>query len=181
MANILNDLDDYVVTDSGEVGARESLLIDHLKNGHTLRGVKAVPGACVETYNRRRDPAHRIPIIELNDEIDGVPPDAFDWQLPPQYLTLDLVEYLTVRLCERFPHPPEAYQTRLTEEVAMMEDRQMGDLIRTLIYMIDTFAANNVVHGVGRGSSCASLVLYLIGVHQVDPIEFDIPITEFLR
>ena len=40
---------------------------------------------------------------------------------------------------------------------------------------------NNIVWGVGRGSSVASFVLFLIGVHKINSLYYDISIDEFLR
>jgi DNA polymerase III alpha subunit len=34
---------------------------------------------------------------------------------------------------------------------------------------------------VGRGSSVASYVLFLIGVHKIDPIKYELPIEEFFK
>jgi len=48
-------------------------------------------------------------------------------------------------------------------------------------YFVDTMQANNVVWGVGRGSSVASYVLYLIGVHKIDSIKYNLDWQEFLR
>jgi DNA polymerase III alpha subunit len=39
----------------------------------------------------------------------------------------------------------------------------------------------DIVWGVGRGSSVASYVLYLIGVHKIDSLFFDLDIEDFLR
>jgi DNA polymerase III alpha subunit len=50
-----------------------------------------------------------------------------------------------------------------------------------MIYLVDFMRENNIVWGVGRGSSVASYVLYLIGVHKVDSIQFDLDWREFLR
>ena len=36
----------------------------------------------------------------------------------------------------------------------------------------DFMRENNIVWGVGRGSSVASYVLYLIGVHRIDPTQY---------
>jgi DNA polymerase III alpha subunit len=49
------------------------------------------------------------------------------------------------------------------------------------IYIIDPLRKNNSVWGVGRGSSVASYVLYLIGVHKIDSLFFDLDIEDFLR
>ena len=48
-------------------------------------------------------------------------------------------------------------------------------------YIIDTLRENNIVWGVGRGSSVSSYMLYLIGVHKVDSIKYNLNINEFIR
>ena len=55
------------------------------------------------------------------------------------------------------------------------------DVLQFLKYMVDTLRENNIVWGVGRGSSVASYVLYLLGVHKVNSIKYDLDPTEFLR
>ncbi len=76
---------------------------------------------------------------------------------------------------------PQDYVDRVTLEYEMMMERGMEDFLRLIIYIMESLDREGIVHGLGRGSACASLVLYLIGVHMVDPILYDIPITEFLR
>jgi DNA polymerase III alpha subunit len=50
-----------------------------------------------------------------------------------------------------------------------------------MCYLVDFMRENKIVWGVGRGSSVASYVLYLIGVHKIDSIQYDLDWTEFLR
>ena len=50
-----------------------------------------------------------------------------------------------------------------------------------LIYFVDTIRANNVVWGVGRGSSVSSFCLFLIGVHKINPLLYNLDYREFLR
>jgi DNA polymerase III alpha subunit len=38
-----------------------------------------------------------------------------------------------------------------------------------------------MIWGVGRGSSVASYVLYLLGVHRIDSMFYDLDPSEFLR
>jgi DNA polymerase III alpha subunit len=47
--------------------------------------------------------------------------------------------------------------------------------------MVDVMSEKSLVWGVGRGSSTASYVLYLIGVHSINSIKYDIPIEEFFK
>jgi len=98
------------------------------------------------------------------------------WNMPPDYKTLDIEKWL-VEQCP--PWDPQA--TRLQEELEAYKARNMLDLLRWLKYFVDTCEKEGVVWGVGRGSSVASYVLYLIGVHSIDPIKYNLDWHEFLR
>ena len=63
--------------------------------------------------------------------------------------------------------------TRVCEELKAFEERGMEDLLRYMIYLVDFMRENDIVWGVGRGSSVASYVLYLIGVHRIDSIKYN--------
>ena len=64
---------------------------------------------------------------------------------------------------------------------ALFEKKDFIRVLQFLIYFIDTLRANNIVWGVGRGSSVASFCLFLIGVHKINPLLYNLDITEFLR
>lgn len=99
-----------------------------------------------------------------------------DWNMPDEYKQLDIEAWLKEQ-CP--PWDPEA--TRLQDELAAYKARNMLDLLRWLKYFVDTCSKEGVVWGVGRGSSVASYVLYLIGVHNIDPIKYNLDWQEFLR
>jgi DNA polymerase III alpha subunit len=54
-------------------------------------------------------------------------------------------------------------------------------LLKYLKYLVDTMRKNNVVWGVGRGSSVASFVLFLLEVHRINSLYYDLSIDEFLK
>lgn len=97
-----------------------------------------------------------------------------DWKMPASYKTMDIEGFLA-SVC-----PKENYQ-RLVDELQEFKNRNMLDLLRWLKYFVDEMTAKDVVWGVGRGSSVASYVLYLIGVHSIDPIKYNLDWQEFLR
>lgn len=101
----------------------------------------------------------------------------FTWDIPPQYLALNLDEYVLSRAQAK----GETYIARAREELMEIHNRQLGVIFKTLIFIIDTLRAKKQLWGVGRGSSCASLVLNLIGVHEVDPVKYGIPKEEFFH
>lgn len=70
---------------------------------------------------------------------------------------------------------------RVNEEMDLYEKYDLLPVLRAMIYLVEHFRANNIVWGVGRGSSVASYLLYLIGVHRIDPLRFNLPISDFLK
>lgn len=98
----------------------------------------------------------------------------FDWRIPKKYLELDLIEYFS-----KFITPKN--ETRILEELSIIIERNLENHLRTLIYLVDYLEENNIVWGLGRGSSCACYLLYLIGLHCVDCIKFDISYKEFFK
>jgi DNA polymerase III alpha subunit len=66
-------------------------------------------------------------------------------------------------------------------ELELFTARNLTDILRLLIHIVTILRKNNVVWGVGRGSSVASYCLYLLGVHRVDSIRYDLDIKEFLK
>lgn len=97
-----------------------------------------------------------------------------DWFIPEEYKTIDIEEFL-VHQC-----PKKNYQ-RLIDELQEYKSRNLLPLLKTLKYLVDTFRKNNVLWGVGRGSSVSSYTLYLLGVHKIDSIKYNLDWQEFLR
>lgn len=99
-----------------------------------------------------------------------------DWFMPDEYKILDIEKWI---LSQTPPWDPN--YARVLEELTAYKERKMLDLLRWLKYFVDTMRANKQVWGVGRGSSVASYVLYLIGVHKVDSLKYNLDWREFLR
>jgi DNA polymerase III alpha subunit len=99
-----------------------------------------------------------------------------NWNMPDDYKTLDIEAWLF----EQIP-PWDPQHTRVREELEAYKARNMLDLLRWLKYFVDTCSKEGVVWGLGRGSSVASYVLYLIGVHRIDSIKYNLDWQEFLR
>ena len=106
-----------------------------------------------------------------------VPPKEINskrWFIPEDYCP-NLVEFLYGQ-CKT----PEQIQ-RVDQELELFIKNNMYDLLHVMKYVVDTLRENNVVWGVGRGSSVASYVLHLIGVHKIDSVKYNLPIEEFFK
>lgn len=97
------------------------------------------------------------------------------WHMPAEYQKLDIAEYI-LSLCNS-----DAELQRCGQELLMYQERGLFNLLCYLRYLVDTLRANNMIWGVGRGSSVASYVLYKLGVHRIDSIYYELDPAEFLR
>lgn len=97
------------------------------------------------------------------------------WHMPDEYKQLDVAAYV-LGLCK------EDYELqRVGEELLLFQERNAFDLLRYMKYLVDILRKNNIVWGVGRGSSVASYVLFLLGVHKIDSLYYNLDIDEFLK
>ena len=98
-----------------------------------------------------------------------------NWLMPEKYKNMDIAKYVLDQ-CKN-----EAELQRAGEELLLFQERNMFVLLCYLKYLVDTLRENNIVWGVGRGSSVASFVLFLLGVHRINSLYYDLSITEFLK
>lgn len=98
-----------------------------------------------------------------------------DWHMPDEYKNMDIAQFI-LNQCQT----DEELQ-RAGQELLLYQERDMFILLKYLKYLVDTMRANNIVWGVGRGSSVSSFVLFLIGVHKINSLYYGLEIDEFLK
>ena len=98
-----------------------------------------------------------------------------NWHMPQEYKDMDIAQYI-LDLCTG-----EAELQRCGEELLLYQEKDLFNLLKFLKYLVDIMKANNVIWGVGRGSSVASFVLYKMGVHRINSMFYKLHISEFLR
>jgi DNA polymerase III alpha subunit len=98
-----------------------------------------------------------------------------NWNMPEEYKQYDIVDWLYCQ-CKTAEQ-----KNRVTEELKAFAERDMIMLLKWLKYFVDNCRKNNIVWGVGRGSSVSSYVLYIIGVHKIDPLKYNLDWQDFLR
>ena len=108
-------------------------------------------------------------------ELDSSTEDV-TWNMPEEYQMLDVRRHIESNYTLN-----NAQLARVDLELNEFEQRNLTDLLRFLVYFIDTVRKNNIVYGVGRGSSIASYVLYLLKVHRIDSLKYNLDIKEFLK
>ena len=74
----------------------------------------------------------------------------------------------------------EGYEYRLYEELEVIQDRGFSKYFLTMKAVTDEATKVQLV-GVGRGSAAGSLVAYALGITGIDPIEYGLLFSRFLR
>lgn len=186
MKTVLND---RTLWYDGDSTVDEESIVRFLLSGKDISGlcVNEIT-AEIKRYNDLVPENKRIGVKEkVNTNFDTA------WNIPDKYKTLDLEEYIldlfdsemSVRgwVLDDKQHDVEAKKRieRVAMEINLFKNNELYDLLRTIIYIINTLREKDVVWGVGRGSSVSSYILYLIGVHDVDSVEFELDISDFIH
>ena len=159
----------------GELVYNKTDLVNCIMQGNTL--VPMIVDHTVSIDNLVLD----NPISTLQPIPESITVEQFDkinqkeWYMPEEYKCLDIAKHL-LDLCKT-----DSELQRVGQELLLYTEKNLLDLLRYLKYLVDTMEENNIIWGVGRGSSVASYVLYLIGVHKIDSIYYDLDPEEFLR
>ncbi len=156
-------------------------LYEMLYNGEDISLVKKVDWhEDFEKYNNANNiNYYNLPEITAIDTLTCQIED-FDnelqtqWFIPDYYKNLDVIKYIK-------EISPKEHIARCIEELEEFKRREMLPLLQYMIYLVDFMREKDIVWGVGRGSSVASYVLYLIGVHRINSIYYELDWQEFLR
>lgn len=129
-----------------------------------------------------------LPIFPCQDEADY--PDYLKWletTTAPNDLDEDKM-FLRYRCELNFKKrvigrvPPEKfaeYQARIDEELDVLEFHGFSSYMLIVADYIDWARNNGIRVGDGRGSVGGSLIAYLLGIHQADPIQYSLIFARF--
>lgn len=164
---------------SNEIVVDENDLVEGMLRGQKVKRVVTHDVEKIEQFN------HFCTLFRFDDTIDYETPsdnidkysyaNAENWYMPDEYKCMDIQKYLMDK-CNT-----QQQRDRTLEEIMEYDKRNMMPLLKFMVYMVNELKNNNIIWGVGRGSSVSSYVLYLIGVHRIDSIKYDLDYKEFLR
>ena len=162
----------------GQTIVNEVDLIDSWLSGKHVSDVIMDDVEPINIYNNWCNMYNNKDVITAQPEYkkdDYIEKCMSNWAMPEEYKELDVVRFINNREL--------TYQERdrVHLEIEMYRERGLIPVLRFLVYLVDLCKQNNIVLGVGRGSSVASYVLYLLGVHKVNSIKYDLDIKEFLK
>jgi hypothetical protein len=177
--NLFTELKDRVLFFDGDMVVPSSEVTKFLKLASTGKLCVTETTPDIEMFNSVSD-------VPIRQKEDVTIPDLA-WNLPDPWNSLDVEAYIYERFEEELQNDStvavnaKVYLKRVEEEIEAYRDLKLYALLRAVIYTVSTLRSYNVVWGVGRGSSVSSYVLYLVGVHDVDSVFFELDYTDFLR
>lgn len=154
--------------------------------GHDITTLWFDPDPVIARYNEACESFDRTAdMLATPDAVPDAPTStlaalailADTWHIPPPYDRIAVRDYLLTRL----DSADAAAHQRTNEEMDQYEARGLEPLLQLLLALVEHWRQQGVVWGVGRGSSVASYVLYLIGVHHVDSLAYGLPLSDFLK
>ena len=172
-----------MITDKyGRVSITEQEAFDGLYTGKLKSLDNVIVNGDIGRYNSARSiNADKIPVLTVAEDLNNISVEFFDesnqcnWFMPEEYQSFPIVDWLLDQCTT------DDQKNRVELELKLFIEHNMLDLLYYLKYLVDTMRDNKIVWGVGRGSSVASYVLYLLGVHKIDSIKYELDIHEFLK
>ena len=157
----------------GRVEFDERGIIDAIYNGVDMDEISASDSGEIVKYNESCEefgqPENKILPTQKNTY------NHHKWLIENERSYDDIIDILYSKC------PTERHRERVEMELSLYEKNNMTDILICMDYLVSVMRKHEIVWGVGRGSSVSSYVLYLLGLHHIDPLEFDLDIHEFLR
>ena len=162
------------IYEDGQVELDSSSILESLFSSNLVENCIAEDSKEIQEFNQW---ANSYDMSEMPTEYFDIDHEnnQKQWKMPQKYKDLDIVSHL-YSLCNT-----QVQKDRIDEELALYNERNMIDILRYLVFLVDTMRSNNILWGVGRGSSVASYVLFLLDIHRVDSLKYNLPIDEFLK
>lgn len=169
----------------GDSVVNEKFILETLLSGKDIKNlyVKEITKE-IQKYNTFVNNEEKLTIKQgIKNNFDK------SWNLPENYKNINIEDYVIDKLYEEFNKNPLLINNlqeqtiraqRITEELIKFQKNNLLSLLKTMIFIINTLQEQKIVWGVGRGSSVSSYILYLIGVHDVDSVKYNLDFSEFI-
>lgn len=152
---------------------KEADLVELLYQGKS--GALTVANDMLQGYNAGCQALGQEPVFMIKEIPESVEEAVTQWNIPDSIAELDLDVYFA----EKVNTVEEA--VRVAEELALYRERKMEPMLRFMIHLVNVMQENKIVWGVGRGSSVSSFLLYLVGLHSINSVKYNLDIKEFIR
>lgn len=174
LAKLGSHLGDRILWFDGSMTIEPQNVLQYLTTNAKLHVTHVTPD--VKSYNLLADQ----PITEkVKLDVNGIRPE--EWNIPESYKTMDLDSYFAEKLNDWEGQQRDLRAARVERELAAFREEDMEIVLRLMIHIVDTLESNNAVWGIGRGSSVSCFLLFLIGVHDIDSVQYQLNFSDFMK
>ena len=92
-----------------------------------------------------------------------------------------LKKLIEERLPGRFPESTEEVNERIRHELGVIEKTGFADYFLIVADFVNWAKLHGIVVGPGRGSAAGSIVSYILGITNIDPLKYDLLFERFLN
>jgi len=126
-----------------------------------------------DIYESSVEIANKIESYEFHENLDLLP--------VPKKNALKTVKDMCEKALIEKGLIDDVYKERLAEELKVISDKNFASYFLVVGDMVSWAKTNDILVGPGRGSAAGSLVCYLLGITEVDPIKFDLLFFRFIN
>ena len=126
-----------------------------------------------DIYESSVEIANKIEAYDFHENLDLLP--------VPKKNALKTVKDLCEKSLVEMGLDNETYKERLREELQVISDKNFASYFLVVGDMVGWAKENEILVGPGRGSAAGSLVCYLMGITEVDPIKYDLLFFRFIN
>jgi len=126
-----------------------------------------------DIYESSIEISNKIEAYDFHENLDLLP-------VPKKNALKTLKEMCEKSLAE-MELKDEEYKSRLEEELSVIKEKNFASYFLVVSDMVNWAKQNEILVGPGRGSAAGSLVCYLLGITEVDPIKFDLLFFRFIN
>lgn len=98
-----------------------------------------------------------------------------EWFIPDEYMDINIHEILLNKCSNNIQIE------RVNFEYTIYIKHKLEPLLKFIVFLVDIMREMDIVWGVGRGSSTCSYILFLLGIHKIDSLKYDLDFNEFLK
>lgn len=137
-------------------------------------------------FKTKHYPVYLPPSLEnksYNKEEQAQAVEKYLWQLCEEGIPLRYTEARLAKVQEIYPgkDPMQVVRDRLNYEMSIIVPKGMSDYLLIVWDFINWAKRNGIPMGPGRGSGAGSIVLYLIGITDIEPLRFHLFFERFIN
>jgi DNA polymerase-3 subunit alpha len=127
-----------------------------------------------DIYESSLEISNKVEVYDFHENLDLLP-------VPKKDALETLKQMCSQSLTGKGLIDNDIYRKRILEELQVIEDKNFASYFLVVSDMVNWAKQNEILVGPGRGSAAGSLVCYLLGITDVDPIKFDLLFFRFIN